>query len=155
MSFANVLKINNSTNVQHFSKMFFSKSLPSLLIIIWSNVFSLLFHSIHCWFSEPFSSIFDSIFLHVLRNRKAWKLARTQILPNKLAHQTHNWIRHFRPYILFYVDNSETISEKEANKQIHVTVYIPYNFKESLNISNLYHFFTSKMVYVNNRKKKC
>ena len=117
-----------------FQKCFSPKVYPVFWLLFGRMCFLYLFHSIHCWFSEPFSSIFDSIFLHVLRNRKAWKLARTQILPNKLAHQTHNWIRHFRPYILFYVDNSETISEKEANRQIHLTVYIPYDFKGSLNI---------------------
>ena len=152
--------------------MFFSKSLPSLLTIIWSNVFSLLFHSIHCWFSKPFSSIFDSIFRDFQYFFQFFKAffriffctivpkthncrSRTQILANKLAHQTHNWTRHFCPYILFYLEKKMQCLWKNNANHKFTSQYIPFNFKESLNISNLCHLFTSKMIYVNNSKWKC
>ena len=132
--------------------MFFSKSLPSLLII-WigrmyfryysipftadfPNLFLVFFDSIFRdfqYFFQFFKAFFRIFFCTIVPKTHNCR-SRTQILANKLAHQTHNWIRHFCPYILFYVDSSETFSEKEANKQIHLTVYIPYDFKGSLNI---------------------
>ena len=78
----------------------FTADFPNLFLVFFDSIFRDF-----QYFFQFFKAFFRIFFCTIVPKTHNCR-SRTQILANKLAHKTHNWIRHFCPYILFYLERT-------------------------------------------------